>query len=90
MKECLVLKHFYPRTKLRALSEYILAESKSKSINIKKVKITDKTVLGTDVKYRVETVVKGLEIPWGIEFLPDGSLLIAERNGTLSKFTSSW
>jgi glucose/arabinose dehydrogenase len=77
------------KDEIRALSEYILAESKSKSINIKKVKITDKTVLGTDVKYRVETVVKGLEIPWGIEFLPDGSLLIAERNGTLSKFTSS-
>jgi glucose/arabinose dehydrogenase len=29
-----------------------------------------------------------LEIPWGLEFLPNGDLLIAERNGTLSRFTS--
>lgn len=72
---------------IRALSEYILAESKAGSIK-KSVHNNPKDgIYGTDVKYKAEVIVDGLEIPWGIEFLPSGDLLIAERNGTLSKFT---
>src|SRR5688500_5489205 len=31
----------------------------------------------------VETVAQGLEHPWGIEFLPDGRMLVTERPGRL-------
>ncbi len=34
-------------------------------------------------KYSLETVVEGIDIPWGIAWLPDGSLLISERSGEL-------
>lgn len=32
---------------------------------------------------RVETVARGLEHPWGLEFLPDGRMIVTERPGRL-------
>lgn len=34
-------------------------------------------------KIKVETFAEGLEHPWGMQFLPDGRLLVTERPGTL-------
>jgi len=36
--------------------------------------------------YKAETVVDGLEIPWGMVFLPDGSMLISELDGKMIHF----
>lgn len=39
-------------------------------------------------KYKIETVVKkGLEVPWGIEFMPDGRAIITERKGNIRFMT---
>ncbi len=42
-----------------------------------------------DKDYTTEIVVDGLEIPWGMEFLPGGDMLIAERKGVLSRFSKT-
>src|ERR1700759_2188317 len=34
-------------------------------------------------KFKVETVAKGLNQPWGAAFLPDGRMIFTERNGKL-------
>ena len=34
-------------------------------------------------KIKVETFAKGLEHPWGLQFLPDGRLLVTERAGRM-------
>lgn len=36
--------------------------------------------------YKAETIVKDLDIAWGMEFLPDGSILIAEQEGKMILF----
>ena len=33
--------------------------------------------------WKVETVAEGLEQPWALDFLPDGSMLVTERQGRL-------
>src|SRR5689334_16373928 len=45
--------------------------------------ITEQTLSAGNVRYRVVPVASGLFHPWSLGFLPDGGLLVAERNGQL-------
>jgi glucose/arabinose dehydrogenase len=56
---------------------------------IKNYDYTDnQTVVNTaDKNYEVETIISDLEIPWGMEFLPNGDMLVAEKKGVLSRFS---
>jgi glucose/arabinose dehydrogenase len=38
-----------------------------------------------DTPMRMVTLVDGLAEPWGMDFLPDGSLLVTEKNGQLKR-----
>ncbi len=45
--------------------------------------ITDAPAPAKPSKIKVETFADGLEHPWGLQFLPDGRLLVTERPGRL-------
>jgi glucose/arabinose dehydrogenase len=43
----------------------------------------DRTIETETGKIKVETLVRGLDHPWGMAFLPDGRLLLTERAGQM-------
>ena len=47
---------------------------------------SSKIVYNKSISFRVETIVDDLEIPWGMVFLPDGSILISEQTGEFILF----
>lgn len=47
--------------------------------------LTSNVVTSEDQNFVVQPVVTGLSSPWGMAFLPDGSMLITERGGTLRR-----
>lgn len=45
--------------------------------------VAGERISSDELDFYVQTVVEGLDIPWGMAFLPNGSMLITERDGTL-------
>jgi glucose/arabinose dehydrogenase len=44
-------------------------------------------VTSDDQRFVVDTAVSGLKVPWGLAFLPNGDMLISEREGKLLLFS---
>ena len=65
---------------IMALTKYVInaVPKKDKPVEKTESKAIHKT---EELSFKVDTVVSGLEIPWGLEFLPGGDLLISERKG---------
>jgi aldose sugar dehydrogenase len=42
--------------------------------------------LTEEMKIRPDTVIKGLDIPWGLAILPDGDMLVNERSGKMLRY----
>ncbi len=44
---------------------------------------TDKNITESSKDYDYEVVAKDIPIPWGFDFLPDGSIIVTEKSGQL-------
>lgn len=74
-------------SEIEALADYVkkgIPEDRS----LLKPAVTQVSIVESEVqRFVVDTVVTGLQVPWGLAFLPDGDMLISERSGGLYRFS---
>lgn len=75
----------FTQTEMKAISDYIL-EMKNKKEMPAPTKFPA-VVRSKHQAFKIDTVAKGLDVPWGMAFLPDGDLLVTERSGQLFRFS---
>ena len=74
---------------ITALSEYILKGVQNvKACNFKAAPKSNIYKDGS-VSVRVDTVMSGLPVPWGLAFLPEGGYLVTERGGKLYRVSGN-
>jgi glucose/arabinose dehydrogenase len=72
---------------LEALAIYVKKGIPEDRSRLKPAVTAGSVIESESQRYAVDTVVSGLNVPWGLAFLPGGDLLISERAGTLHRFS---
>jgi len=72
---------------IRELAKYVRSEVPREEKALKPALTRDKLVYSRQQRFLIDTVVTGLNVPWGMEFLPNGDMLISERDGILYRLT---
>ncbi|WP_117590874.1 PQQ-dependent sugar dehydrogenase [Flavobacterium subsaxonicum] len=68
---------------IKELSEYILKGIKNvEAYNFDAVPVSS-TFTSEKLTVKLDTIATGLDVPWGMAFLPDGTMFVTERGGKL-------
>lgn len=78
----------FTNAEMQAISNYILTEIKDRK-DIPPPAKFPALIKSNRQSFRIDTIVKGLDVPWGMAFLPDGDMLVTERSGELFRFSST-
>jgi len=74
---------------INELADYILnGIENNKRFDLDDVEIKSNIFYSESQSIKLDTVAKGIEIPWGMAFLPNEGMLITERSGKLFKLNS--
>lgn len=80
-------QHTFSETEIAELAVYVKKGIPEDRSSLKPALKSGNVMKSEEQDFIVETVVTGLDVPWGLVFLPDGDLLISERAGTLHRFS---
>jgi aldose sugar dehydrogenase len=78
----------YSDKEINELTEFILTEIQKESNRERKFVLVPDIIESEKQKFKIDTLVQGIKIPWGMAFLPDGDILITERSGNLYRFSN--
>jgi len=74
-------------TEIYELVDFVLSAEAIKMSDIGRKKTSKKGITSEDLNFRLDTLATGLENPWGLEFLPNGDILISELSGVLYRLS---
>ena len=78
----------FTEKEIRKLATYVRSEVPKDDALLQRAVRAEEVTRSDKQQFTIDTVVTGLNIPWGMEFLPNGDMLIAEREGILYRFTN--
>lgn len=73
---------------LKAMAKYIRSEIPPDDNKRKPAFSKHQIVKSYKQNFIIDTIVTGLDVPWGMEFLPNGDMLISERSGILYRWSN--
>ena len=77
-------KNTFPEQEMHEIANYIHTKLE---LNKEENEIKDQNRIQTEkLNLRLDTVVSGLNVPWGMAFLPDGDMIVNEREGKMIRF----
>lgn len=76
----------FTEKEIDALAGYIQHAAKTMAVGKEKKDFSLDHAVETGTAFWAETILSDMDSPWGLEFLPDGDLLITERYGSLLRF----
>jgi aldose sugar dehydrogenase len=76
----------FSEKEIRELAHYIMGKEAGQKTD--ENKNIANIVHSQKQKFVVDTVVSGLDIPWGMTWLPNGDMLINERSGKMYRFSN--
>jgi glucose/arabinose dehydrogenase len=72
---------------IKAMADYIRAKVSQVETDGEAAFKSGQVIQSEKQKFILDTIAVGLDVPWGMEFLPNGDLLISERSGILYRFS---